>query len=1570
MDNQHFTETFCNHDAEYKSNIENYLVFRAHTVQVDAKGNLLNLAVLSEDFYVEFLNILLDLTLVNANAAKQNTAGIDLVDWNRRVAVQVSVTCAPNSIHKKIQSSIDKFRKPDGAPWKFYFVPITDKAPNLSKEFHMPDGMTFDKQQDVLDIHRMMTLATGIDKLKSLSELVDKYGKNNPGSPVLSGPAMRDKMWHASKRHFRDFRAPGGRFEALNIIDRLLPLGTTHSANFLARGINTEGDEKPIGELVRKSKNHIAIVGPGGVGKTTYLQQIMEEAFGSEHQPANNHSDVVPFFIELNRCPEHVSAWYDKSLRKTNFITRYIGQILENHLSMDDVSAETIIAVEKELQRSPEKEPQYLLLLDGFNEVNPSAAVRRQLSQEISVLGKYPNVRIITTSRETQGAYYASKFESIHALGVSPGEIIEHLRKNGFHEYEVGEIAHNEPLMQCLRVPLYLCMFAAEGIPPGELLPETAGEILYSFFHKRTRFYNARNRIEEAETVALSGQSIAVITDFIVPYIGWEFEKHNAFYMKKGDFHRTINNAFQETEALVASHASNPFSEYDYQGDELLEALSAFRSPDGCYDTAKAISVIYDSLGIIYLDTINEGPFTDRIRYAFSHHHFRDYFSAIWDVRLLQLLQCISPSAFNKKDGVELNRSLQYYLDNSFWTHGKVQFISEILMEYRNRPYLDKDSLNWRLPATHCDEQRTLANVLDFCRKLVSCGIPSQRLLKNVLAAILLGRKDFSGLDLSCLDLREVSLFGVRCSRMGKSEVLAASFEQSSLSDYCFEPEDHLEPVTEYAYHDNHCFTIDIDGIIKCWDVPSGKLEKTIKSGRISDGSDFATNGFLKISHDGRWLAAKVHQIDDQGNHLEIKLYDLTDLDNAPKLAVPPQNHFLITSFAFSADSQSVFVLCDAKDLYSISIATGQVCHVGQYELYRQCTLFTGPELEDIFVLTAEYSLLDLEDTYRYVPEAEDESPEDYLDDSEDEESVDTIPCKLLKIPAGTGRLQTLCEFIGTFGAAPVVSFSDHDNCFLFYDELDCQIKRFDISTGCVKPILAELVNRQDEAPRFIFPRPSSPGEFFVVYPNKCFVVSADAQPMGSVLLSFPISGARNLIPDAGEDDSFMFSALASPAPNHLIIRNDENTYEWDLENDIIIRKYNTVLYECVGLFRWSQRQQYLLVHAHNGISVFGGNPLRMVFQHCIYEPGYSIQQPVFHEETGVIAICLVRPDHEKVMLLDLITGAERIVFSTLNSSETILDVSFSPNGNSLLITTQYKCTEILVSDDKVESLFVAQAGQNERFAGGHYSEGEVEIVVVEHERHGIPRIAPHCDYYCKAEKEGQTTFICKWSHIIPELNEQDYQFFLHSHNDFGVGCSNDSEGIQSYWITNGFFTNDVPKTCQYYSPPSYAWDAEKKVPIENVSSQRFVYVVHKHELTNRYHIGKGKCAYSIMHLSGDGSQGIITDDGTRLLFLNNPLCVSWNHIEKQFKERFSDVPPSTMWSFAVPCDSDSMLGCYDGFNLMRISAKDNKLLEDVTYYPGVSIYGCSFFGATLTENARDVVVANGGIVTEKNQIS
>lgn len=120
----------------------------------------------AENFFCGLLNILKDWKLVNANALQKNHPGIDLIDEDNSIVIQVSSRKDP----EKIQSSIDKFLehvKPE-KEFQFYMLVITEKQKNYIKEFttqktvKLADGtvrdveVIFDKSSHIWDISDLL----------------------------------------------------------------------------------------------------------------------------------------------------------------------------------------------------------------------------------------------------------------------------------------------------------------------------------------------------------------------------------------------------------------------------------------------------------------------------------------------------------------------------------------------------------------------------------------------------------------------------------------------------------------------------------------------------------------------------------------------------------------------------------------------------------------------------------------------------------------------------------------------------------------------------------------------------------------------------------------------------------------------------------------------------------------------------------------------------------------------------------------------------------------------------------------------------------------------------------------------------------------------------------------------------------------------------------------------------------------------------------------------------------------------------------------------------------------------
>lgn len=337
-------------DETYRANIRDYLIHRAHAVRIDANLNLLSLAGVSEDFYVEFLNTLLDFKLENANVDEHNVSGIDLIDWENRVAAQVSVTCSPETIRKKIRGSIRKFDKPEDEKWHFYYVPITDQAPELNKDFTLPEGLVFNKDQDVLDITRIMKLAKskGIDRLRTLSELVDKYGKQEQRLRELR-TKLDELLMNTWKSH-RSYK-----LMLTDEIDRRLFPGVRDSHQFEALGKRKDDDTgSPVWSIIRDSwktpKNRtIAIEGKGGIGKTVTLFSLTD----IKHDLIPAPAVYVPMFDLINATGNVIN------------LTEYF-QTSDSFASLHPEQRRGICSLAAEKWN---RGPRLLVLLDGFNEV-------------------------------------------------------------------------------------------------------------------------------------------------------------------------------------------------------------------------------------------------------------------------------------------------------------------------------------------------------------------------------------------------------------------------------------------------------------------------------------------------------------------------------------------------------------------------------------------------------------------------------------------------------------------------------------------------------------------------------------------------------------------------------------------------------------------------------------------------------------------------------------------------------------------------------------------------------------------------------------------------------------------------------------------------------------------------------------------------------------------------------------------------------------------------------------------------------------------------------------------------
>ena len=158
----------------YINDIVNRLSGLASSVELRGLLNLLDLHVISEDFYVGLLNLVYGWNLRNANSSQQNAPGIDLVDDSNHILVQVTGSCTKRKIDHSLEEISEKY-----TGYHFYFVPIVlDAKKQREYEYAPPHEVVFNPKTDILDIHFIANKIKGMPDIAGI-DTIAIFIKNN-----------------------------------------------------------------------------------------------------------------------------------------------------------------------------------------------------------------------------------------------------------------------------------------------------------------------------------------------------------------------------------------------------------------------------------------------------------------------------------------------------------------------------------------------------------------------------------------------------------------------------------------------------------------------------------------------------------------------------------------------------------------------------------------------------------------------------------------------------------------------------------------------------------------------------------------------------------------------------------------------------------------------------------------------------------------------------------------------------------------------------------------------------------------------------------------------------------------------------------------------------------------------------------------------------------------------------------------------------------------------------------------------------------------------------------------------
>ena len=161
--------------------IEEKLNFLSFRIEQRGKINLLDFNIHSENFFADLINLIFDYKLKNLNAIKQNVDGIDLVDEENKIIVQVSSTCTKT----KIENSLSKKTLAKYSKYSFKFVAICGSRDDVKdKSFANPSSVVFDPKKDIYDIASLLRIIESM-KIVRMREVYDLI-VNELGAPVDS----------------------------------------------------------------------------------------------------------------------------------------------------------------------------------------------------------------------------------------------------------------------------------------------------------------------------------------------------------------------------------------------------------------------------------------------------------------------------------------------------------------------------------------------------------------------------------------------------------------------------------------------------------------------------------------------------------------------------------------------------------------------------------------------------------------------------------------------------------------------------------------------------------------------------------------------------------------------------------------------------------------------------------------------------------------------------------------------------------------------------------------------------------------------------------------------------------------------------------------------------------------------------------------------------------------------------------------------------------------------------------------------------------------------------------------
>ncbi len=515
-------------------------------------------------------------------------------------------------------------------------------------------------------------------------------------------------------------------FKKERIIDSLIP-NLSHNMDFFS-----------FNQLLSVIQNKdIAIIGnEGGSGKTTMLTKMFFH-FLENAEVQNTSETLIPIYIEANTL-----AGSDYLIMR-NIAKNLFGE--NTATSFDSFETGKIIrTLENEFSLDTEK-PNYLLLIDGYNEI--SDGVLSKFNNELNEYldhSKYKNIRIVLSGRNVDENLSTNNLIQYNIARIDFSRVRAFLDENSLTK------TVSTPLLNILSIPMYLTMYVNMAT---EDKINTRGDLLKSFVERQLVKDNASAANENQAAL------YAFFLKSLLPFIAYRLvtKDHLA-----NNFELSYDEMLDITTVAMEHFNSREYKSYVGEEGRKILRLSGISNMDE-YDLSDLAVEYYTKVSKLLRKSVRQDENGKKnIRFDFIHQVYRDFFASTYiyeDICFAAETQAPCRS-----------------LEKPVYEQDIIQLTSELLGE--SIPYFDKETNSYNYD---CNKSSRLIRLIENSRQNSQCE--NADFLRGVINLLRFIRKyNLSGCDFSGLNLTKANFCSAILSKFDAFRSYPSSFKNSKIN--------------------------------------------------------------------------------------------------------------------------------------------------------------------------------------------------------------------------------------------------------------------------------------------------------------------------------------------------------------------------------------------------------------------------------------------------------------------------------------------------------------------------------------------------------------------------------------------------------------------------------------------------------------------------------------------------------------------------------------------------------------------------------------------------------------------